>query len=236
VDIDDDDRRLPPGVLDEVVEDLERGDRRIEVQVPEDVGDRDVRSVRGRCDGEGATRGLRREVGGPDYSLGPFEVRDDLPPAEDMVAERDDVRAGLEQPVGDLRRDADAVRCVLAVENAEVDRELFTQPGEPLLDGDPAGPADDVGDEENLQGRASVAAGCTSIETWFPASCVYRARAWRSTPEKSRTVPILERAAATAEPTERAGSGRRCVSVTTREGAVAGCTSMRAPSFFSLTM
>jgi hypothetical protein len=45
-----------------------------------------------------------------------------------VVAERDDVGAGREQAVGDPGRDASAVRRVLAVDDAEVRRELVAQP------------------------------------------------------------------------------------------------------------
>ena len=51
-----------------------------------------------------------------------------LPPHP--VAERDHVGAGGEQPLGDLRRDPAAVGGVLAVHDAEVDPELFSQGGE----------------------------------------------------------------------------------------------------------
>ena len=57
-----------------------------------------------------------------------------------------------------------------------------------------------------------------SIDTWFPASVVTRARAWRSTWAKSMIVPTLEVVAPTVEPTVRFGSGRRCVSETTSAG------------------
>jgi hypothetical protein len=89
-----------------------------------------------------------------------------------VVAERDRVGSGREQLVGDLRRDAEPVRGVLAVDDAEVDPELLAQARQPLLDRTTTRAAVDVGDEEELQGMASVAAGCASIETWFPASCV----------------------------------------------------------------
>ena len=52
------------------------------------------------------------------------EVRADLLPAPGVVAERDRVGAGGEQPLGEPRRDADAVRDVLAVDDADVDVEL----------------------------------------------------------------------------------------------------------------
>jgi hypothetical protein len=89
-----------------------------------------------------------------------------------VVAERDNVRARLEQPARELRRDPDAVGDVLAVQDAEVGAELGPQPRQPLLDRPPARAADDVPDEEDPQGSESVAAGCTSSDTLFPASRV----------------------------------------------------------------
>ena len=92
--------------------------------------------------------------------------------------------------------------------------------GQALLDRLPAGGAEDVGDEEDSQGSESVA-GWISIATWFPASVVTRARAWRSTWAKSMIVPTLEVVAPTVEPTVRFGSGRTCVSETTSDGVAA---------------
>jgi hypothetical protein len=89
-----------------------------------------------------------------------------------VVAERDRVRSGREQLLGELRRDPDAVRDVLAVEDDEVDGELVAQRGQPLLDRPATGRADDVGNEQEPQGSDRVAAPRSSIETWFPASCV----------------------------------------------------------------
>jgi hypothetical protein len=68
-----------------------------------------------------------------------------------VVAERDDVRAGGEQPLGDPRGDAGAVGGVLAVDDAEVDGELVAKIGQPFLDRPPSGDAKDVCDEEDPQ-------------------------------------------------------------------------------------
>jgi hypothetical protein len=68
-----------------------------------------------------------------------------------VVAERDHVGTGCEQPVGDPRRDPGAVGRVLAVDDAEADAELPAQPGEPFLDDPPSGNAEDVGDEQDPQ-------------------------------------------------------------------------------------
>jgi hypothetical protein len=89
-----------------------------------------------------------------------------------VVAERHDVRAGREQLLRELRRDAGAVGDVLAVDDARVDLELFAQARQPLLDRPTARWAEDVGEEEDSQLRTSAAAGRTSTETWLPASFV----------------------------------------------------------------
>ena len=65
-----------------------------------------------------------------------------------MVPERERVRAGGEQPFGEPRRDADAVRDVLAVDDAGVDVEALAQAGQQRLDRIAAGATDDVADEE----------------------------------------------------------------------------------------
>jgi hypothetical protein len=89
-----------------------------------------------------------------------------------VVAERDRVDAVREQLLRDLRRQPDAVRRVLAVRDADVDAELVPQPAQPLLERASPGNADDVGDEEEDQGRESAAAGKTWSVTWLPASRV----------------------------------------------------------------
>jgi hypothetical protein len=75
-----------------------------------------------------------------------------------VVAERDHVGPGGEQPVGQAGRDPRAVGDVLAVDDAEPDAVLLLQRGQALLDRLPARSAEDVGDEEDSQGSESVAA------------------------------------------------------------------------------
>ena len=89
-----------------------------------------------------------------------------------MVAERDHVRAGGQNPVGELGRDPDSVRDVLAVDDAERGAELLPQRAQPLLERPPSRRADDVPDEEDLQRTESTAAGRTDSDTLLPASCV----------------------------------------------------------------
>jgi hypothetical protein len=82
-----------------------------------------------------------------------------------VVAERDHVGARREQPLRELRRQPAPVGRVLAVDDAEVDVELLAQRGQALLDGAASGGAEDVGQEEDLQRSARVAAGCTITVT-----------------------------------------------------------------------
>src|SRR4029453_342490 len=124
--------------------------------------------------------------------------------------ECDRVDTRCEHLVGELRRDADAVGEVLAVEDAEVDSQLVAERRQPLLEHTATGDAHGVCDEQDSQG-SSVAAGRSSIATWLPASCVYFARACLSTPERSIRRPTFVLEAAIVEPTVRAGSGFRCV-------------------------
>ena len=70
-----------------------------------------------------------------------------------MVPEGEGVRARREQPLREARRDADAVRHVLGVDDAGVDLEALAQLGEELLDRVASGPSDDVADEEDPHRR-----------------------------------------------------------------------------------
>jgi hypothetical protein len=89
-----------------------------------------------------------------------------------VVAERDDVGARGEQLVGELPGDPRAVGDVLAVDDADVGGDLFTQSRKALFDGASAGDAEDVREEEKSQFRTSDAAGRSSIVTWLPESFV----------------------------------------------------------------
>jgi len=89
-----------------------------------------------------------------------------------VVAERDRVGAGGEQDVGELGRDPDAVRDVLAVDDADVGVELVAQAWQPRLDRVPASDAANVGEEKNSQFSTSDAAGRSVTDTWLPESFV----------------------------------------------------------------
>jgi hypothetical protein len=89
-----------------------------------------------------------------------------------VIAERDHVRAGLEQPRRELRRDPDAVGDVLAVDDAEADAELLPQAGEALRDRAAARRPDNIANEQKFQRTEGTAAGRTDSETLLPLSCV----------------------------------------------------------------
>src|SRR5262249_34705679 len=148
--------------------------------------------VGGRLHGQAGARGVDGEVRRPDHPVRAAEVRRDLHAPPGVVAKRDDVCAGGEDLVRELRSQSRAVGGVLAVDDAEVGAELLLEAREPLLHRVPSGWTEDVGDEEDPQGIESVAAGYTEITTPFPASVVKRASACCSSLARSATVPILE--------------------------------------------
>jgi hypothetical protein len=70
-----------------------------------------------------------------------------------VVAEADDVCTGGEKLVRELGGDAGSVRCVLAVDDRQVGVVPLAERGQMFLDGAPTGDAEDVREEEDLQGR-----------------------------------------------------------------------------------
>jgi len=68
-----------------------------------------------------------------------------------VIAERDRVNATREQLVGELGRNPDSVRHVLAVRHAEVDVQLFPQRRQTLLERLASRCADDIGQKEDPQ-------------------------------------------------------------------------------------
>ena len=68
-----------------------------------------------------------------------------------VVPGRDDVRAGGEQLLRELAREADSVGRVLSVDNAEVGLELVAELGQPRLDRPPPGGAEYVTEKEDAQ-------------------------------------------------------------------------------------
>jgi hypothetical protein len=89
-----------------------------------------------------------------------------------VVAERDHVGAGSQQPVRELRGDPGSVGDVLAVDDADVDVELVAQRRQTFVQRAPPCDSEDVGEKKELQLRTSADAGRISTETWLPASFV----------------------------------------------------------------
>jgi hypothetical protein len=172
VEVDDDDRRLRARLFDERVHDLPGRHRCVEEERSEQVDGGDLDAVPRLDDGDAAAGRQRAGVGGTDDAVALLEVRPDPVAAKGVVPERDQVGTRGEQPVGELRRDAGAVRDVLAVDDARVDVELFAQSRQARLDRVAARDAEDVGEKENSQLRTSDTAGRSSTETWLPASFV----------------------------------------------------------------
>jgi hypothetical protein len=69
-----------------------------------------------------------------------------------VVAERDHVRSGREQLVGELRGDAGSVGRVLAVDDREVGVVPLAQRRMMLLHGAASRDAEDIREEQDLQG------------------------------------------------------------------------------------
>jgi hypothetical protein len=152
VEVDQDDRRPRPGLVDELVDDAEGMDRRGEEERALEVEDGHLGSVLRLPEREpGAGDPGVAEVRGARDARARLEHRDEVAVPPDVVACRDHVGARGEELLGELGGEADAVRGVLAVDDAEVDPELVPELGQPLRDGAPAWRPEDVTDEEDLQ-------------------------------------------------------------------------------------
>ena len=81
-----------------------------------------------------ASRVLREVFAGRTTRSDDSRYGADLAAAECVVSERDRVDAHAEELVGEPRRDADAVRGVLAVHDARVDLELRAQRAQALVE------------------------------------------------------------------------------------------------------
>jgi hypothetical protein len=133
--------------------------RDLEEEPAEQADHGDRRTVGRAGDGERASGSVAREVGRTNDALGVGQVRGELAPRPGVISEGDDVSTGREEPIGELRSQASAVGCVLAVDDAERGAEVVAETSKPLFEGaTPRGP-DDVRNKEDSQGRAVVAAG-----------------------------------------------------------------------------
>jgi len=123
-----------------------------EVEVPREVDDPQAHAV-ALHDREAVARLRPQVVGRPQDPLLVVQVRVDLLAVIGVVAERDDVDAGREQLVGDLRRDPEAPGDVLGVDDDEGRVVPLAQGGEEPQQGPAAESADEVADEEDGRGR-----------------------------------------------------------------------------------
>ena len=78
-----------------------------------------------------------------------------------MVAQRDDVRPGGEQRARHLRREAEAVRGVLGVDDRQIDPQRRAQHGQGGSRGLAAGAADDVAEKQDAHAAYSAFVRCT---------------------------------------------------------------------------
>ena len=150
-----------PEALEHGVDLDERRAARVQVEVAGEVHDAEADAV--ALDDRLAVAGLGGEVVGraQDPRL-VVEVAVDLLALVGVVAERDDVDAGGEQLVGDLRRDPDAAGDVLAVDDDERRRVALAQRGEQAEERPSPEPADEVSDEEDGRGGVGVGHGAYS--------------------------------------------------------------------------
>jgi len=154
-------RRLGVEVDEHVVDAaVQLAERRVDVreggsagtqeQVAAEVHDAEPQTV--VLDDADAVPGLAAQVVvGPQDRLVAIEVAEDLTAVIGVVAQRDDVDARGEQLVCDLRRDAEAARRVLAVDDDEGRRVAVAQQRQQAQQGVPAKRADDVTDEQDAR-------------------------------------------------------------------------------------
>jgi hypothetical protein len=117
------------------------------------------------------------KVGGPDQARLPLDEDERLALVPDMIAERDDVGACVDEVLADLLGDAEAAGGVLAVDDDEVEAQVADQRRQVLGDRRSPGPSHHVAHEQKPH---------------RPASSL---RAGRSSPAPSRSDAAARRAA-----------------------------------------
>ena len=166
VKVDENDGRARLRFVDELVSDEERARGRRHEQCALQIDHRDVETSRRCADGCSAAGNPRgRQVRRPQDLL--ELVVEALAPllAEGMISRCDHIGARVEQTFRDPRGDADPVGGVLTIDNTEVDLVIGPDRFQMLLDRPASGRAEDIGEEEDSQGSATLAAGTTSIWT-----------------------------------------------------------------------
>ena len=173
-------------------------DRRREEERAEHVDHGDRRPVGRRPDGQPAARAPSASsspAGSPARSVaryGPISERRQVWLPSVITS-----APGGEEALGELGRDPDAVGRVLAVEDAERRRRApRLQPRQPLLDRPPAGRADDVSDEEDLQRNRRAARRRAHRQRHVVAGVLGVARERLALDARSgrRSTPTFERA------------------------------------------
>jgi hypothetical protein len=126
-------------------------DRDLEEECAHEVDDGRRSPVGRPDDGEALPWRTVAEVGRAKHAVARLEQWNEVPMPPHVVARRHDVSPGGKEFVGELLRQAYAVRGVLAVDDAEIGFELVAKAGEVTLDRPAPGRAEDVADEEDLQ-------------------------------------------------------------------------------------
>jgi len=141
---------------------LEEGVRGVHVEVPGQVDDAQAHAVAG--DDRLAPARLRAQVvARTQHPVAAVEVAEDLPPPVGVVAERDDVDAGLQKLVGETRRDPQPAGHVLGVDHDERRPVALAQGGQHAEQRPAPRAADEVAGEED--GRGGIGHGCILSRT-----------------------------------------------------------------------
>ncbi len=99
---------------------------------PHDVGNEDAGAVAGEIDAGALARRAFREIGRPEEAVGARREFERLALVPDMVAGGHHVGAGRQRLAIDLFGDAEAARCVLAVDDHEIELEVGNEAGKAL--------------------------------------------------------------------------------------------------------
>jgi hypothetical protein len=153
VKVEEDDRGLLPGRLDEPVDDPERVNGDVQEELALQVDHGDGGAVTGLDHGEPAARDLvAAQVRGPKHPWARGEQGLQVAVAPDVVPRRDHVRPRGQELPRELRGEPDAVRGVLAVHHAKLDGELLFQLRKSFFDGTATGRSEHIAEKEDAQG------------------------------------------------------------------------------------
>ena len=142
---------LPVELVEDRLDLHERRTARAQVQVAAQVDDAETHAI-ALHHRESVSRLAAQVVGRTHDALLSVQVRVDLLAVVRMVAQRDDVDPRVQELVGDLRRDPESARDVLAVDHDESGSVAFTQLGKKRQQGPAPESADEVADEEDARG------------------------------------------------------------------------------------